>query len=88
MNDHNLVDPWRIYNGNTKVFTWYRKNPIKMARLEFYLLSEELMSRVENVSITSGYRTDHSIVKLEIKNSEFNRGRGFWKFNTSLLHDI
>ena len=37
-NDINLVDPWRIYNENTKTYTWHRKNPIKMARLDFYLL--------------------------------------------------
>ena len=86
-NDVNLVDPWRIYNENTKTYTWHRKNPIKMARLDFYLLSEELLSQVEKNSIMNGYRTDHSMVELQIRVSDFHRGSGFWKFNTSLLKD-
>ena len=86
-NDINLVDPWRIYNENTKRYTWHRKNPIKMARLDFYLLSEELLSRVEKTSIMNGYRTDHYLVELHIRVSDFHRCSGFWKFNTSLLKD-
>ena len=86
-NDFNLVDPWRICNPSKKSFTWQKKNPVKMARLDFFLISEELLSRIENTSITHGYRTDHSIVELEIKLSNFSRGRGFWKFNVSLLKD-
>ena len=86
-NDFNLVDPWRIYNPDIKKFTWHRRNPIKMSRLDFFLISEELLSRIEGVKIINGYRTDHSIVQLSILISDCNRGAGFWKFNTSLLKD-
>ena len=58
-----------------------------MARLDFYILSEELLSRVEKTSIMNGYRTDHSMVELHIRIYDFHRGNGFWKFNTSLLKD-
>ena len=86
-NDLNLVDPWRIYNEQSRVYTWHRRNPVKMARLDFFLMSEELLTMIESVYIRNGYRTDHSIVHLEIKISDTRKGGGFWKFNTSLLKD-
>ena len=58
-----------------------------MARLDFFLMSEELLTMIESVYIKNGYRTDHSIVHLEIKISDTCKGGGFWKFNTSLLKD-
>ena len=45
------------------------------------------MSLVNKVEIKPGYRTDHSSVELKLKLSDFNCGRGFWKFNNSLLYD-
>ncbi len=83
----NLVDPWRIYNPNLRRYTWFRKNPIKKARLDFFLISEELMSYMENTKILPGYKTDHSMVLIEIRLNNFVRGRGFWRFNNSLLKD-
>ena len=35
-NELNLIDPWRVYNPNSTIFTWHRKNPVKMARLDFF----------------------------------------------------
>lgn len=32
--------------------------------------------------------TDHSCIDLDLKFSQFVKGRGFWKFNSSLLKDI
>lgn len=44
----NLVDPWRIKNPNARKYTWGRKNPVKQARLDFFLVSEELLSIINN----------------------------------------
>ncbi len=32
--------------------------------------------------------SDNSILKLEIGSEPHNRGKGLWKFNNSLLHDV
>ena len=87
-NDFNLVDPWRIYNPSLKAYTWHRKNPVKQARLDFFLISQELMSLVKGVKILPGYRTDHSYIELEIQITNFKKGRGFWRFNNNLLKDL
>ncbi len=55
---YKLQDPWRVYNPDVKRFTWFRNNPIKKARLDFFLISEEIMTLVEKVNINPGYRTD------------------------------
>ena len=34
-----------------------------------------------------GYRTDHSFIGVDINIKDTNRGKCFWKFNTSLLKD-
>ena len=83
----NLVDPWRVYNFEAKKYTWFRKNPTKKARLDFFLISESLLTIVDDVRIIPGYRSDHSIISLDIKISNFVNGKGFWKFNNSLLTD-
>lgn len=87
-NNYNLVDPWRIQNPDKKEYTWHRTNPIKQSRLDFFLISNELMSLVRKVNIMHGYRTDHSYIELEITISDFQKAPGFWRFNNSLLRDI
>ena len=42
---------------------------------------------VTAANIISGYRTDHSAITLKLKLHENERGRGYWKFNNSLLKD-
>ena len=82
-----LLDPWRAKNPEGRRYTWTKRNPMKKARLDFFLMSRELMSCLDSVNILPGYRTDHSMVTLDIRLLTFNRGRGFWKFNNSLLRD-
>ena len=83
-----LVDPWRNNNPNKKQYTWFQRNPVKMARLDYFLVSSDIMALTSKIEMKPGYRSDHSIVILNITITEEARGKGFWKFNTSLLHDI
>lgn len=83
----NLVDPFREFHDYTKKYTWRKPNPLKQARLDFFLISENFMSSTHNIEILPGYRSDHSIVVLSILLNEFKKGKGLWKFNNSLLKD-
>ena len=40
-----------------------------------------------DIEIKPGYRSDHSILECTFLISNFKRGRGTWKLNTSLLKD-
>ena len=82
-----LKDEWRARNPSKLRYTWRRKNPIKMARLDFFLISEELTNFVDSCKILPGYRSDHSIITISFKFVCNIRGRGYWKLNNSLLQE-
>ena len=88
MEENGYIDVFRILNENQTKFTWRRINPVKkQARLDFYLVSEEIFQHVHDTSIIPGYRSDQSGIYLKIKLHENERGRGYWKFNNTLLKD-
>ena len=87
MKNINLSDPFRELNPDIKRYTWRKKNPIKQARLDFFLISDTLISNVRSCKILSSYRSDHSMITIKIELNEFKRGKGLWKLNNSLLHD-
>ena len=84
-----MIDVWRELNPTLKTFSWVGKstNPKKFARLDFFLTSNSLFPFIKNAKIEPGILSDHSIPSIEIDFRNFIRGRGFWKFNNSLLKD-
>ena len=87
MADNDLVDIYRELYPDKKAFTWRRFNTTKQGRLDYFLISTELISDVKGCAIKPGYRSDHSLVTLSLRKKEFARDRPFWKFNNSLLSD-
>ena len=87
MSDFSLTDVYRDLHPDTHRYTWRRKNPLKQARLDYYLASNTFLDLIYKCEILPGYRTDHSIIKLEISITKFQHGKGLWKFNTSLLNN-
>ena len=80
-----LLDAFRLLHPTTKRYTRRRRNPIKQARLDYFLISETFADLVQNCQIKSGYRSDHSRVDMDIILDTFKQARGIWKFNCSLL---
>ena len=85
--DLDLNDIWRDLNPEYTRFTWRRSNPFQQARLDFFLISDLVVSLVNDVDIKCGYRTDHSGILLKLKLFENVKHNTFWKFNSSLLKD-
>ena len=84
----NLIDPYRELHEFEKSFTWRRPHPLKQARLDYFLISENFMPSVQSHKILPSYRSDHSTVVLSFQINDFKRGNGLWKFNNSLLRDM
>ena len=83
-----LIDIWRARNPDVKKYTWVSgKRPLKMARLDFFLATPDIYAKITGCNISHGYRSNHSQIGIELDVHEIARGRGFWKFNHSLLHD-
>ena len=86
--EFNLVDPYRELNETARRYTWRKPNPLKQARLDFFLVSECFMSSIKQIDILPSYRSDHSPIVLLFQVNDFKKGKGLWKFNNSLLKDI
>ena len=87
-NTYSLFDPYRESHPNQRRYTWRKKSPVKQARLDYFLISESLLSSVNKSSIEESYRSDHSMIILDISFVKFQKGKPLWKHNNSLLHDI
>ena len=87
MTKNNLIDIFRELYPSKRAFSWRRFNTAKQGRLDYFLISEHLFGNIRGSKISPGYRSDHSIITLEIKKKEFKRDRQFWKFNNSLVSD-
>ena len=68
-------------------YTWRWRSPVIKCRLDYFLVSSQLVYVTKETDIKPGFRTDHSLITINILKNNQNRGRGFWKLNTSLLLD-
>ena len=44
LNTYNLKDAFRYFNPDTSRFIWHRRNPIKQARLDYYMFQILLLT--------------------------------------------
>lgn len=83
-----LTDIWRHQHQDRKQFTWHSNTrPTVFCRLDYFLVSNNLINYTTSSSIKPGYNTDHSLVKIELDLLKLERGPGFFKINNSVLLD-
>ncbi len=80
-----LTDCLKNIYPNLRRYTWHARG--RSSRLDYWFISENLPNELETYKILPGHHSDHSILKINLENELNNRGKGLWKFNTSLLHD-
>ena len=88
MIDYELLDIWRARNPTLRQFTWRQKNPAKLRRLDFFLISDSLQCDIKVCKFLSPLQSDHSPNLLGITSIQESqhRGRGHWKSNNSLTN--
>ena len=84
-NNLNLIDIWRQTHLELKHYTWRQLFYKKMARLDFFLITEYLLDIYGDSTIENSYRSDHAPINLKLIVSIHKNGRGSWKLNNSLL---
>ena len=89
MEHYVLVDVWRIHNPEKREFSWRKAKqwPTKASRIDFALVSAGLDQKIENPFYTTSVYTDHRAFYMLIELNPFERGKGYWKFNNTLLKD-
>ena len=85
---YDLVDIWRVRHPSTFMHTWMRKSPLLYKRLDYLLVSAADKPVIINTGIDPAVLSDHSIPWIEYQtDSDLQRGKGYWKLNTSFLED-
>ena len=87
MEKHELVDVLREVFPEKSDYTWRKFKTIQQGRLEYFLISEELMPDVNGVKINLCYGSDHLLIFVELKTEGRKYGKQYKKFNNSLLKD-
>ena len=90
MDQYKLKEIWRTHNPTKQEYSWIKKGqwPIKASRIDFALISAGIDQQVQMIEYISSVFTDHRAVYLVIDLQPFQRGTGYWKFNTSLLQNL
>ena len=83
----NLCDAFRIIHPNTCRYIGRSRNPLKQARLDFFLTSNTRTDLINKCEIKPGYKSDHSFIALEIIQNKFTIGKVIWKFNNNLFRN-
>ena len=88
MEINDIIDPFRELHPQLKRYTWRKRSPLKQARLDFFLTSEGMYQYVKHNKVGTSYRSDHSLVTLELSINDINHGKSYLKHNNSLLTDL
>ena len=86
ISEKNWIDIWRLQNNGEKRFTWGTKKPFKRARLDYFIINEDLLTYNPVTEILSAYKSDHNIISLSFSIIPNERGKGSWKLNNDLLN--
>ena len=78
MSNYDLVDFYRLQNPGLRQFTWRRRTPLTMRRLDFFLISNILQSEVKSCEHLFLLSRDHTPVKIHfLSSTECERGAGY-----------
>ena len=88
MEEFSLNDVWRNQNPDKKEYSWIKSGDTsKASRIDYELISAGLDQYIKNIMYKPGILTDHRALYIFLELIPFERGTGFWKFNTQLLKD-
>ena len=86
--ENEVCDIWRVQHPTTRRYTWHsnrRHGPLVHTRLDFFLISNNMATKIKTSDTLPGFGSDHAAPALTINLTKKKGGRGFWKLNTSLL---
>ena len=81
-------DIWRLLHPSDRKFSWCKHFSGQWSRIDWFLISDSLINRVQDCDIIPSICSDHSILKLSFTCNNIERGPGLWKFNNNLLNNV
>ncbi len=84
-----LIDIWRYKYPEQILFTWCKKNISHQSRIDYWLISRNLLNYVNEVYIESSVLTDHKVIFLSLNTNISKEGKKtYWKMNQNILTDV
>jgi uncharacterized protein YlaN (UPF0358 family) len=81
-------DIWRVFNKDSKTFTWRKNKPLVARRLDYIFVSQTLLPYCTQASIVHFPMTDHKGVDVTVAldiDADIERGPGYFKLNNRVL---
>ena len=75
-----MQDVWREKNPNEKQFTWRNKAFKVQCKLDYFLLSQNLVNLAKDCRIIHAPGSDHRAVKLFIQSVRLSQQKGWTRF--------
>ena len=88
MNEKDLLDVWLTINSNIPGFTHYHKGTRQQSRIDYLMVSSNVIASISNVQVHSFGLSDHHILGMKLEVPLPNGyGKGRWICNNSLLKE-
>ena len=87
MLDFNFVDAFRKLHGNKKMYTWHNPAGTKKSRLDFFLVSSNLIPVIKKASSGIFFQSDHRLIDLFLDFSSIKSGIKRWRFTPKMRQD-
>ena len=79
---------WRLLNKDKKQYTYIpNDNQRSSVRIDYILTSTYLQHFITKAEIIAAPVLDHKAILIVIQGTGKKRGPGFWKLNSTVLHD-
>lgn len=88
MDKYKLIDIWKMFNSTSNEFTYINPtNSTRNSRIDFILCSPYIKTCSVSCKISQSPAPDHKAVCLVVELSSNARGKGYWKFNNTMLKE-
>jgi len=90
MDFYKLSDIWRKRYPNSNIYSWKRliDGNLKMSRIDYFLISENLQKFISQIYYRDTSLSDHSLVIMKLKFQNIVRGPGVWILNNQILGEL
>lgn len=85
--DLNLSDVWRLQNPTKKEFSCYSSSFHTYSRIDYFLISKDLIDYISNCKYSSIVLSDHASLSLKYTLRTIIKSPSRWRLNIKWLHN-
>uniref|UniRef100_A0A8C4S0K8 Reverse transcriptase domain-containing protein n=1 Tax=Erpetoichthys calabaricus TaxID=27687 RepID=A0A8C4S0K8_ERPCA len=87
LNDHNLSDPWRFLNPNSRIYSFYSPMHYSYSRIDYFFIDNNFLPTIKSCKYDTIVISDHAPLVLELKSISPSHSPRRWCLNPLLLAD-